>query len=248
MWLDEANYKPKLSDTDYALGNTSRSIRRKSMQPSTLISDGSGIIKRSKSRTRASTGGHLRSMKFADLDSNVPEAENTEQVTTPPQDPVRKQKDLEKNSLTAAWKSINAAQNLGEDTPARKTLELLQKSYDMEQDWNSSCLSTSLEDNDQENNPELSSHRSPHEDTEIIETGLTPAPYRVATHVGSAPAKATSMGISSYRERVEEMERREMRDNAFGTNKGARGKNGKRMTMFGAGLKFEPMKASPLRD
>jgi len=154
---------------------------------------------------------------------------------------------------------MNASQNLGEDTPARKTLELLQRSYAAEADWDSSVLTTDSNDHDHNNhehqdeteheneyetvndeNEDENTPRPSHElhvvdDNTIIDTGLTPAPYRTQQQIGSAPSKITGAGAGfmSYRERVEELERREMRDGAKGVVGGQRGRDGRRVTIFG---------------
>jgi len=247
-WLDEVEYLINLTPTDQVLQSVTKSARRKSMEPSMLIADGSGSIKRSRSKNlrRSSMKPPTDSTTQASPDND----DSLASITTPIADPVKKAADLQKNSLTAAWKSINATHNLGEDTPARRTLELLQKSYEVESGWDDSLLSSNDDEENTENTPRPPPHATASPDAEIIETGLTPAPYRVQKHIGSAPPKATNNGMMSYRERVEEMERREMRDNAFGTDKGGRGVgakkvgNGKRMTMFGGG--FEPVRQSPL--
>ncbi|KAK5079655.1 hypothetical protein LTR70_009257 [Exophiala xenobiotica] len=245
-WVGESDYLLNLTPTDQVLQSVTKSARRKSMEPSMLIADGSGSVKRSRSKNLRRSS--IKPPADSTLQGSLDNDESVATITTPTADPAKKAADLEKNSLTAAWKSINATHNLGEDTPARRTLELLRKSYEVESGWDDSLLSSNDDDENQnqENTPRPYAEASP--DPEILETGLTPAPYKVQNHIGSAPPKATNNGMMSYRERVEEMERREMRDNAFGTNKGGRGVggkkggNGKRMTMFG----FEPVRQSPL--
>ena len=254
-WVDETEYLLNLTPTEQVLQSVTKSTKRKSMEPSMLVADGTGSIKRSRSKSlsRMSIGSVRRSaVKPLSLNSNTPSpaaASDTEPpaTSTPQQDPTKTQAQLEKNSLTAAWKSINAPQNLGEDTPARRTLELLQKSYNLDNNngWDNSILTTSTNTGD-ENTPQPQPRHSFNDDVEaedesLLETGLTPAPFRTQKTIGSAPSKLKDIGMMSYRERVEEMERREMRDNAFGTglNKGTRGvgkakKEGRRMTVFGA--------------
>ena len=266
-WVDETDYLLSLTPTDHILNSVTKSAKRKSMEPSMLVTDGSGSVKRSRSKSlrRSSIKPLANSTPHASLDNDEPPAT----ISTPPADPAKKATDLEKNSLTAAWKSINATSNLGEDTPARRTLELLQKSYELENSsaWDDSLLSSNAdtddaEPHDGENTPRQDQDTvgNDEEDTSLLETGLTPAPYKIAQQmqIGSAPSKAERNGMMSYRERVEEMERREMRDNAFGTDKGAKGVGGKkggngkgkRMTVFGGagagGLGFEPVRQSPL--
>jgi len=245
-WVDEGEYLLNLTPTDHVLHSVTKSAKRKSMEPSMLIADGSGSVKRSRSKSmRRSSIKPLADSTSTPRASLENENDESAVMATPTADPAKKAADLEKNSLTAAWKSINATQNLGEDTPARRTLELLQKSYQVEADnaWDDSLVSS----NDDEQGSHENTPRVNHDDdvdTSLIETGLTPAPYRLQPQIGSAPAKVSNNGLTSYRARVEEMERRETRDNAYGTNKGSRGvnKGGKRMTMFG----FEPVKQSPL--
>lgn len=246
-WVNEAGYMVALNPVDHLLGSAARSGRRKSMEPSLLVTDGSGSVKRSRSKARASTA-RRSTIKSLNFDQTEDSASPAGEVSTPKVDPSKQQAALEKNSLTAAWKSINATSNLGEDTPARRTLELLQKSYDMENNWDDTMVSEENENENDENTPQPSTKRDRMDDNEdvedsVIDTGLTPAPFRTKQQIGSAPSKLHNAGLSSYRERVEEMERREMRNNAFGTNKGERGlvkgqkdqgkARGKRMTMFG---------------
>ena len=248
-WLDEVDYAVTLNPVDHLLPSASRSARRKSMEPSHLIADGSGSVKRSRSKARNSTSRRstIKSLNFDQDGSPTPNDAFEEGLVTPQADPATNQAGLGKNPLTAAWKSINATSNLGEDTPARRTLELLQKSYELESNWDDTIVS---EEND-ENTPHIVSTTDCNArdqgdedvDDSIVDTGLTPAPFRTKQQVGSAPSKLHNVGLSSYRERVEEMERRETRNNAFGTNKGERGlvktskdqgkAKGKRMTMFG---------------
>ncbi|KAJ9650420.1 hypothetical protein H2198_010277 [Neophaeococcomyces mojaviensis] len=245
-WVDETSYLVKLTSTDHAIGSMTKSARRKSMEPSTLIADGTGSVKRSRSRSRVSMGARksivsttVQTTPCAGPTSSTPVTTThkctTVDVTTPSVNTARRQADKEKLSLTAAWKSINAPQNLGEDTPARKTLELLQRSYAAEADWDSTILTTesspSNHSND-ENTPRPTTTARDVDDDTIMDTGLTPAPYRTQQQVGSAPSKV-NVGLMSYRERVEEMERREMRDGSKGVKGGQRGKEGRRVTIFG---------------
>lgn len=242
-WVDESGYIIDLSPGENVVRSVSRSAKRKSMEPSMLVTDGSGSVKRSRSRSMRRSS--IKPLAETDGDNDEAAA-----LATPTVDPAKKAADLEKNSLTAAWKSINATGNLGEDTPARRTLELLQKSYEVENlsGWDDSITSSHSDDQENTNTPRGRVNID-EDESEIMETGLTPAPYRLQPTIGSAPAKTSNNGIMSYRERVEEMERREVRDNALGTNKGERGVKGgkgKRMTMFGGGSGFEPVKGSPL--
>lgn len=256
-WVDEEAYLLNLTPTDHVIGSISRSAKRKSMEPSMLVTDGSGSVKRSRSKGRVSmrrssikpfTDSKTTSTPIARSNFDSVGLGHDENLATPVVNTAKKQADLEKNSLTAAWKSINATQNLGEDTPARRTLELLQKTYELEKDdWDSTILSNATEDNEENNNEAADEEVTPHPTTtephnldakDLLETGLTPAPYKTqqAQQIGSAPAKQRGIGLMSYRERVEEMERREMRDNAIGVEggkgRGVRGR-GKRVTMFG---------------
>ncbi|KAK5090588.1 hypothetical protein LTR05_000763 [Lithohypha guttulata] len=274
-WVDEAEYLLNPSATDRVLQSVTKSNRRKSMEPSMLIADGSGSVKRSKTKSRMSTSlgtirregtktvsdhrsaprpsiftytGHVQRNEQKAAASPATVKTTADTMTTPQVSTVKKQAEADKLSLTAAWKSINATHNLGEDTPARRTLELLQKSYAVgnanTNGWDDTIMSndTTTEQEDQENNtPRAINEPNEDEDEEdesLIETGLTPAPYKTKMQTGSAPSKIKNVGMMSYRERVEEMERREMRDNAFGTNRGARGvgagkKGGIRMSVFG---------------
>lgn len=265
-FVNEAEYLLDSNPTDRVLNSVTKSARRRSMEPSMLVSDGSGSVKRSKSRVRMSTSlGTIRRDRqkvvsftptasiFTQLNTAAPagdtresqdSAEVTQAVRTPQDSPATTAAKAEKLSLTAAWKSINASQNLGDDTPARKTLELLQKSYSIHDDSaidNSFTSEATEEYEDNEDTPVATrkiTDRNEDQDVSLIETGLTPAPYKTKMHIGSAPSKINNVGMMSYRERVEEMERREMRTNAFGTKNGARGvgagkKGGMRMSVFG---------------
>ena len=267
-WVDETPYLMNLTPIDHVINSVAKSARRKSMEPNMLIADGNGSIKRSRSRSRASIGARKGLMLASESTPSVSSNNNTptttnfnavSEIATPLPDTTKKQAEMQKLSLTAAWKSMNASQNLGEDTPARKTLELLQRSYAAEADWDSSVLTTDSNDHDHNNhehqdeteheneyetvndeNEDENTPRPSHElhvvdDNTIIDTGLTPAPYRTQQQIGSAPSKITGAGAGfmSYRERVEELERREMRDGAKGVVGGQRGRDGRRVTIFG---------------
>lgn len=266
-WVDEAEYLIDLSSSDHVLHSVTKSARRRSMEPSMLIADGTGSVKRSKSRSRMSTSlGTIqrqrqrsinftpRAIKSTQLDDGTQDKDDSEMdsmldgpavMSTPQANQELTAQKAEKLSLTAAWKSINANQNLGEDTPARRTLELLQKSYNPTMDDSFTAMDTD-EDEDTEATPIAPRRTTPEveEDASLLETGLTPAPYKTKINIGSAPSKISNVGMMSYRERVEEMERREMRNNAFGTNNGARGvgagkKGGMRMSVFGLDTAIE---------
>lgn len=249
-WLDETPYLIDISSLEH---QAARSVgrgraayaRRRTMEPDMLRIVADGSIRRSSSLPRIENRQRRKTLNVSidpDLDVTplAPEIQESKHVRGGIEDEKKSQvavehdvgemtpkpmqsthksnkKSRSRQSLVEAWSHIPSAQglDLGADTPARKTLDLLQRSYNMP---------VHADIDDSENDEE--EQRLDCDET-IVETGLTPAPYRtrvleaesVYSHgqaqgdeiPGSAPAKPIGSGLMGIKERMAEIERREIR-------------------------------------